>query len=182
MHTFILPNHTKHNTMNKKNLITSLFLVILVVAVGWIWLGGGSRQIPEVVFNTLTGDKITTADLKGHPTLITFWATDCPGCIAEMPHLVELYHELSGQGLKMIAVAMPYDPPDRVIAMKKSKALPYPVALDPLGKLTHAFNDVQLTPTNFLITPDGTIAMQKIGEMNMQHVRTKILEMLNIKG
>ncbi len=166
--------------ISNKNILTGLLLAVLLIVGNWILLGdGGKRQLPDVTFNTLTGETISSADLKGHPALITFWATDCPGCIAEMPHLVELYHELSGKGLKMIAVAMPYDPPDRVVAMTKAKALPYPVALDPLGDLTRAFNDVQLTPTNFLIAPDGTIVMQKIGEMNMQHVRAQILEMLN---
>ncbi|RLA24212.1 MAG: TlpA family protein disulfide reductase [Gammaproteobacteria bacterium] len=162
-----------------KNILIGLILAALLIVGNWLFLGdAGKRQLPNVTFNTLTGEKITSANLKGHPALITFWATDCPGCIAEIPHLIELYNELSGKGLIMISVAMHYDPPDRVLAMTKAKKLPYPVALDPMGKLSTAFYNVQLTPTNFLIAPDGTIALQKIGEMDMSHVRTRILKML----
>lgn len=165
--------------ISNKNILIGLILAALLIAGNWLFLDdSGKRQLPDVTFNTLTGEKITSAELKGHPTLITFWATDCPGCIAEMPHLIELYNDLSEKGLKMVSVAMHYDPPDRVLAMTKAKNLPYPVALDPMAKLSTAFYDVQLTPTNFLIAPDGTVALQKIGEMDMGHVRTKILEML----
>jgi peroxiredoxin len=165
--------------ISNKNIIIGLFLAALLVLGNWLILGdGGKRKLPDVTFNTLTGKQISSAELKGHPALITFWATDCPGCIAEIPHLIELYNELSGKGLKMVSIAMHYDPPDRVLAMTKAKKLPYPVALDPMGKLSTAFYNVQLTPTNFLIAPDGTVALQKIGEMDMGHVRTRILKML----
>jgi peroxiredoxin len=166
--------------ISNKNILIGLLLAILLIIGNWVLLGdGGKRKLPDVTFTTLTGDKINAADLKGHPTLITFWATDCPGCIAEMPHLIELYNELSGKGLKMVSIAMHYDPADRVIAMTKAKKLPYPVVLDTDGTLAKAFYNVQLTPTNFLVSPNGTIALQKIGEMDMNHVRTQILKMLD---
>lgn len=165
--------------MSKNNLISGLLLVIIILAAGWIWLGdSGSRKIPDVTFKTIKGEQITSADLQGSPALITFWATDCPGCIAEMPHLVELYHELADKGLNLVGVAMHYDPPDRVLAMVEAKKLPYPIALDPMGELARNFGNVQLTPTNFLIAPDGSIVLQKIGEMDMKHVRSRILKML----
>jgi thiol-disulfide isomerase/thioredoxin len=49
--------------------------------------------------------------------LVTFWATTCPSCIEEIPHLIDLYRELNPKGLEIIGVAMAYDPPEQVRAM-----------------------------------------------------------------
>ncbi|MBT7120902.1 MAG: TlpA family protein disulfide reductase, partial [Nitrosomonadales bacterium] len=76
------------------------------------------------------GEKITSQQLLGKLTLINFWATDCPGCINEMPGLIETYKQYHAQGLEIIAVAMYYDPPSRVVSYSKNNKLPFPVVLD----------------------------------------------------
>ena len=117
-------------------------------------------------------------ELRGKPVLVNFWATTCPGCIKEMPHLVKLYNELSPSGLEVIGIAMSYDPPNQVIALADRRKIPYPIALDIKGEAAQAFGDVRLTPSNFLIAPDGRVVHQKIGEMDMDKVRSMILNML----
>jgi len=59
---------------------------------------------------------------------VTFWATDCPGCIKEIPDLIDLYTQYHKQGLEIIAVAMYYDPPNHVVTMTEEQRLPYDVA------------------------------------------------------
>jgi hypothetical protein len=41
-----------------------------------------------------------------------------------------------------------------------------------------AFGNVRLTPTTFLISPEGRIVKQTVGEMDMERVRRDILAML----
>jgi len=94
---------------------------------------------------------------------VTFWATDCPGCIKEIPHLIELYEDYHARGLELIAVAMYYDPPSHVVAMSEARQLPYPVVLDLKASYARAFGQVALTPTTFLVAPDGRIALQYTG-------------------
>src|SRR5690606_26153841 len=104
--------------MRRKDLIGALIAAVLVVTVGLVWLGPWSGEpAPEVNFTTLDGREINLADLRGQPVLVTFWATTCPGCVAEIPHLKNLYSELGPQGMELIAVAMSYDPPEQVAAM-----------------------------------------------------------------
>lgn len=165
--------------MKSKDKIISLFAVALLILLAYLWLGpGGVQPAPDISFKTLDGRTIALKDLRGKPVLVTFWATSCPGCIKEMPHLVELYNDLQRRGLELIAVAMPYDRPDHVVEMVKRKALPYPVAIDIDGKAVAAFGKVQLTPTSFLINPAGQIVKQKIGEMNMAQLHQQIVSML----
>ena len=69
---------------------------------------------------------------------------------------------------------MYYDRPDNVIAMTKAKQLPYNIALDPMAEASKAFGNVRLTPTSFLIAPDGSIAMQKLGEFDESDMRRRL--------
>lgn len=158
---------------SKKNFI-ALSLVALAIG-AWAFLNPNfNNQAPNITLSTLTGEKISLKALQGKPTLLTFWATDCPGCIKEIPHLKALYQDYNAKGVNIIAVAMHYDRPDNVIAMTKEKQLPYKVALDPLAEASKAFGNVRLTPTSFLIAPDGSIAMQKIGEFSEADMRNRL--------
>lgn len=168
--------------MKTKDLTIAIVALILLGALAYVWLApSGFKQAPDITVTTIDGRQIRLADLRGRPTLVTFWATSCPGCVKEMPHLIELYHELAPKGLEIIGIAMSYDPPNHVLEMTKERQIPYPIALDTTAAAAQAFGEVKLTPTSFLIAPDGRIVHQKIGEMDMPVVRQTILNMLSTK-
>ena len=165
--------------MRKQEFIIATFVVVLFSAIAFLWFGpSGLQPAPDIEFTTVDGKKIDLKTLKGKPVLVTFWATSCPGCIKEMPHLIELYHELHNKGLEIIGVAMPYDRPDHVLEMRKRKNIPYPIALDIKGEAVRAFGHVRLTPSSFLINPEGVIVRHKIGEMDMKQIHNMIISML----
>jgi peroxiredoxin len=93
-----------------------------------------------------------------------------------MPHLVDLYQRLHPRGLEIVAVAMYYDVPSHVVALRDAQKLPYPIVLDLQSQYARAFGHVQLTPTTFLIAPDGRVAEQIIGVFDpvalQQHIET----------
>lgn len=121
---------------------------------------------PAATFTTLEGKPIALADLRGKVVLVNFWATSCPGCIKEMPGMVETYNQYKDRGFEIVAVAMSYDPPNYVQSFVKTRQLPFPVALDVDGAHARAFGNVQLTPTSFIIGKDGSILEQKLGELD----------------
>ncbi len=169
--------------MKIKEIVTAVFALALIGLLTFIWFTpDGLKPAPAITVTTLEGKQIDLQSLKGRPVLVTFWATTCPGCVKEMPHLAELYKELSPRGLEMIALAMAYDPEDQVREMIKLKQPPYKVALDRDGSAALAFGDVKLTPTTFLISPDGLIVQQKLGEMDMNALHNRIVGMLSKKG
>lgn len=149
-------------------------IYILVITITVILTSCRSHVAPETTFSTITGQKITLSELRGKPVIVTFWATDCASCIKEIPHLIELYQQYHPKGLEIIAVAMAYDPPNHVIDMTQALQLPYPVALDMQAENAHAFGDVSLTPTTFLIAPDGTIVLQKTGLFDLSEMKNQI--------
>lgn len=153
-------------------------LLLAFLASVFALLRNSGDAAPEVEFTTLRGERIPLKGLRGHPVLVAFWASDCRGCIEEMPDLSALYRDYSARGFHLIAVAMPYDPPNRVVAMVEARQLPYKVALDPLGALTQAFGGVQLVPNSFLVGPDGRIVLHSLGRLRSEELRPHIERML----
>lgn len=162
--------------MKKK--IILLAVVILIGIAGAAFIFTGKNPAPAVTFTSLTGEKISMAGLKGKVVLVNFWATSCPGCIEEMPKLVDTYKNYHSQGYETVAVAMNYDPPNYVLAYSHANNLPFVVSIDAQGNLSHAFGDVRLTPTSFLIDRQGNIIQRTIGELDMDQLHKTIEEQL----
>lgn len=166
--------------LNRRRIILAGAATAGVVAVAGLmrlWLQP-PRLAPRVVFVTLEGQRLALSSLRGRVVLVTFWATSCPACLRDMPQLVALHQELEPRGLTLIAVAMPYDPPSRVLLMSRQRALPYTVALDVQGKVLQAFGDVPGTPTSFLIDPDGRIVDRQVGPLDFPALKARIMALV----
>ena len=156
--------HLKYITMKiNKNIIIACLVILLT---SLILISFQKDTIDSLDMTTINGEKITSKDLLGKVVLINFWATDCPGCIAEMPGLINTYNKYKNQNFELIAVSMFYDPPSHVLSFSKNNSLPFPVVLDIEKKIAAQFNNVTLTPTSFLINHQGKIINRIIGEIN----------------
>ena len=157
-----------------------LILVVLAGAAAFFWLapGKGLQPVPAVTITTIDGKAIELEKLRGKPYMVVFWATDCPGCVKEIPHLAELYQELGKDGFQILAVAMPHDELPLIKAMREQKNMDYEIAFDQDGSLSKAFGGVMVTPTNFLVSPQGKIVLQQMGEFDPDDMRSRIQAML----
>lgn len=144
---------------------------VLVIAGALAYALSEKPAAPASTFTTLEGKSITLNDLRGKIVLVNFWATSCPGCVKEMPSLVETYNQYRSKGFEIIAVAMSYDPPNYVANFAQTRQLPFPVALDVDGAHARAFGDVQVTPTSFLIDKDGRILEQTLGDVDFAKLK-----------
>lgn len=162
-----------------KNIKKYLFPLAALTLVGLLIFSLSNRAVaPDVTFVTLEGTKIRMTDLKGKVVLVNFWATDCPGCIQEMPDLVKTYNAYKQKGFEVIAVAMPYDPPAQVVNYQKEKALPFPVMHDGYGEITNQFGGVNLTPTAFIFDKEGKRVQRTIGKLDFNQLRAMLDEEL----
>lgn len=140
--------------------------------------GEPPAQLPAVTLTTLAGRQLDATALRGHPLLVTFWSITCGPCLREIPDLIELHRELAPQGLIILAIAMPYDPPDRVLTLAHERQLPYSIVLDPMGKTAAAFGEIDATPTTFLFDAEGRGVKRIVGGMNVVRMRKAILALL----
>lgn len=148
-----------------------ILVAVLAVAGALVYALIDKPGAPASTFTTLRGETITLQDLRGKVVLVNFWATSCPGCIKEMPDMVEAYNQYKTRGFEIVAVAMSYDPPAYVENFVEARQLPFPVVLDAGGGHARAFGGVQLTPTSFIIGKNGEILEQKLGELDFVRLR-----------
>lgn len=138
----------------------------------------GLKTIPNnLSVQTLDGENLAFDSLKGKPYLLVFWSTSCPGCVKEIPTLQAIYQKWQGQGFRIIAAAMSYDEKTEIQAMKAQKGINYTVAYDQNGILAKQF-DVRVTPTSFLVSAEGKIITQRLGEWKHTELEQKISELL----
>lgn len=136
------------------------------------------KAAPAVTFQTIKGETIALGELRGKVVLVNFWATDCPVCIKEMPQLIDTHKRFQARGYETVAVAMWYDPPNRVVAFSEQRALPFKVAFDPVGEHAKAFGDLTLTPTTFVIDKRGNMVYRVVGEPDFAKLHTLLEKLL----
>lgn len=153
-------------TSGARRLPILIAAVVIVAVLGWFGFRALSpaSTAPAATFTLLSGDKVSTSDLKGKVYLVNFWATSCTTCVKEMPEMIRTYQQYKDKGLEFVAVAMNYDPPMYVMNYAKTRELPFKVAMDSDGAAAKAFGNVQLTPTTFVIDKNGKILKRYVGE------------------
>ncbi len=154
---------------------TFLFAALGIILIVALYFGLTQKNsAPAVTLTDLSGKSINLSQLHGRTVLIDFWATSCPGCVEEMPKLVELYERNHAQGFDLLAVAMNYDDAEQIRRFAADRKLPFPVVYDSSGAIAHAFGDIKLTPTSFLIAPDGHIVEQTIGDPDFAKLQRRL--------
>jgi len=149
-------------------------ILIAVLLLGYFIFGTqGLRPAPAISMTSLAGINIETLKRNNKPLLITFWATTCSSCVKEMPHLVDMQNRLADK-IDIAGVAMYYDNIDHVKEMVKRRGLNYHIVTDRSGKIAEAFGNIRITPTSFLISADGQIIYQKIGDIDFEKVEKAI--------
>ncbi len=147
-----------------KKILFGLAILILFGLTGYLLIE--KPQAPALTLTSLKGERFTMESLRGKVVLFNFWATDCPGCIREMPELIRTHDKYQAAGFETIAIAMHYDPPNYVLNFTTKNALPFKVVLDIKGEAASAFGGVSLTPTSFIVDKRGFIVHKIIGEPN----------------
>lgn len=161
--------------MKKKLFFTAITLIVIAaIVVFGIHNNSDTLKVPNLSLHVIDGNKLELNTLKGKPVFVTFWATTCTTCVKEIPHLTNLYQELGNEVFEIIAIAMPYDPPNLVVSMSKKKNISYPVVLDIEGVAAKAFGDVQVTPSSFLIDSQGNIVEHYKGKIDIEELRKKV--------
>ncbi len=165
------------NRLLKKSLLPILVIALL----GFLALQLNNKpSAPDVTFITIDGKQIAMDALKNKVVLVNFWATDCPGCIKEMPDLINTYKQYQNKGFEVIAVAMSYDQITQIQNYSKSQALPFPVTHDNSGEISDRFGKVTLTPTAFIYDKQGRLLQHTIGELDFKALQQLLDKELSI--
>ena len=153
-------------------------IVFILISITLIFISTQKKLVPQIEMLTISGEIISTEDLRGSVYLVNFWATDCPGCIEEMPGLIDTFNKYKNNNFTVIAVSMFYDPPSRVLSYAEKNKLPFPVTLDLDKNIMNSFDGIKLTPTSVLINKKGQVVNTIIGVLDFKELHEKIDLML----
>jgi thiol-disulfide isomerase/thioredoxin len=143
----------------------------------------GSRpQAPAVPMTDLDGRKITMEQLRGQVVLLTFWATWCPPCKREIPHLVHLQATYGDLGFTVLAPSLD----QKGLAVIKPFLRSRPdinYTIIPNGHpLSMAYGGVNRIPTTYLIDKQGRVIEQIMGSRSGEELEGLVMAALKEGG
>ena len=117
-------------------------------------------QLPSVNLKDMEGNSLNFAKLNnnGKPMIISFWATWCKPCKAELNTIAEEYEDwVDETGVKLIAVSIDdARSSSRVEPYVNAQGWEYLVLMDPNSDLRRAMG-VNNVPHTFLVNGEGKI-------------------------
>ena len=145
-----------------------VLLIAIILAMVFI-ITGCPRPCPDIgsvapdfTLETIDGKSASLQEFQGKTVMLNFWATWCGPCVAEMPHLQEVYDERSGEGLVLLSI----DIGENVSQVKdfiEQRGFTFPVLLDTQAEVAELYCLPQVLPQTLFIDSEGTIKARKVG-------------------
>ncbi|MGB2759784.1 MAG: TlpA disulfide reductase family protein [Maribacter stanieri] len=112
---------------------------------------------------------------KGEVTFISYWATWCPPCIAELPGIQDLYTDY---GDKVNFMLLTQEAPEKVQRFITKKGYDLPIYF-PQMQAPEVLQENSI-PTNYVIDGKGNIIIKETGaaDWNSKKVRTLLDDLL----
>lgn len=137
---------------------------------------------PDFQLETLEGTSVKLSDYKGKKVILNFWASWCPPCKAEMPHMENYYKTKAGpDNVEILAVNLTSaerggNARKKVENFIEEYGLTFPVPLDESGQVGETFQTFTI-PTTYMIDTNGLIHTKIIGPMDEEVIGNIVSEM-----
>lgn len=127
-------------------------------------------HFPIETFKDRDGNYFKEDYLKGKPTVVNFWFTDCPPCIKELPDLYNLHREF-GDSVNLIAIT--FEKRKAVEKFVERKRFFHYLHITDAGKEIGRMK-VQSYPITFLLNNEGKI-MNVYGDLTAYYQKLREL-------
>ena len=135
---------------------------------------------PDFTFETASGKTMKLSDLKGKVVWINFFATWCPPCRKELPHLQkEVYDKYADNDDFVLIILGREHNWDEINKFKTEQGFSMPFYPDPERKVFSVYAK-QNIPRNFIIDKEGKIAVSSIGfnEKDFEKIKEQVADLL----
>ena len=152
-----LLNQQYANEHGRRLLTFRAFLVLCLVAVAATTAASelSGAEAPDFVLKSVSGENLRLSEYRGQVVLLSFWATWCGDCRAQLEGLAELYSRYQGAGFELLAVSLDSDSRQLADSTRALK-IDYPVLHD-LGGVVGQQYAVESMPLIMLIDRDGIV-------------------------
>ncbi|GAA0329775.1 redoxin domain-containing protein [Bacillus carboniphilus] len=130
---------------------------------------------PDFKLPTIEGEAMRLSDYRGKKVILNFWATWCPPCKAEMPHMQNFYEKNKDKGVEIVAVNLTNldKGEERIKQFIEDYGLTFTVPLDVEGNIGIEFQAFTI-PTSYIIDTNGVIQKKIIGPMDEEMMNNLI--------
>lgn len=124
-----------------------------------------ASTLPDFTLETIYGEQFTLSEHIGKEVIVlSFWATWCAPCLAELPHLDALYQEEQANGLLIVAVNMDEPATQAEVAPTAARiGLTMPVVLDTEQRAVALYNRSRNAPMTVVIDKKGQVVRATAG-------------------
>lgn len=125
------------------------------------------------------GKEHKLSDYKGKTVFLNIWATWCPPCKAEMPHIEELYNEYNknNEDVIILGVSTPNlgneGDEKHISQFLKDNEYTFPVLFDNNADLIYGYS-IQSFPSTFIIDKEGYVREYVPGAMDKETMKSLI--------
>ena len=133
------------------------------------------QAAPDFELTDLQGATVRLSDFRGQKVLVNFWASWCPPCRAEMPHIQKFYEKYKDRGVAVLSVNLAsLEKNDEMAAsFARKHGLAFPIVLDSDGGVLSAYK-VKAYPTTFVVDENGVVRDIVVGPMTLDFMKTLI--------
>jgi thiol-disulfide isomerase/thioredoxin len=133
---------------------------------------------PALTLKDLDGKPLSLDSSRGKVTIITFWATWCPPCRAEIPDLIDLQKKYAGK-LQILGLSVDDEAPANLKKFVQVMGINYPVAVAPpeVGEL---YGGIPALPTTFVLDTQGRIVQKHVGLKDADLYELEIRSLLGL--
>lgn len=131
-----------------------------------------NNPAPNFKLTTLAGETVELADYRGKKVILNFWASWCPPCRVEMPHMENYYQEnQETENVEILAVNM--NKTERGNKMEEfvdEHKLTFPILVDEKNDITDLYQ-VMIYPTTYIISTEGFITAKHTGALDEEIIK-----------
>lgn len=131
----------------------------LGLCLGLAPLAHAGGAAPDFQLKDLDGQTFVLGDHLGEEVIVlSFWATWCGPCKAEMPHLETMYGELKDQGLLVVSISVDDAKNEPLVkSTVRAGGYTFPVVLDQAYEAGNLYNPRKSVPLTVVIGKDKKI-------------------------
>ncbi|MBG89632.1 MAG: thioredoxin [Verrucomicrobiales bacterium] len=118
------------------------------------------KKFPDFNATDVNGNPANLARLKGKVVLIDFWATWCPPCVGEIPHIKAAYTKYNKKGFEVIGISGDRQK-STLTNYIEEREMPWQQVFDQGGKLSMTYG-IRAIPATFLIDGKGVIIAKNL--------------------
>ncbi|MBV7274735.1 redoxin domain-containing protein [Clostridium sp. PL3] len=128
-------------------------------------------KAPDFTLLDQYGDAHKLSDYKGKVVFLNFWATWCPPCRDELPHIEEIYKEYKNNSEDVIVLGLTAPKLGREGSKEYIKdfiskqGYTFPVVFDNGGNIMEQY-EIEVFPTTFIVDKEGNVNKYIPGAMD----------------